>query len=247
MDATKLTPVNEATILSSMALILQKIRREERASEKYRYGRRDVTASTASRRSVPQTQNSAVSSLSASCRRLPRETLSRRFAEQAALFILAYLLAWIFPMVQFAITNSPGGTLYYPLLALTVVLNPLQGLMNALIYFRPRYLRSKQRLGRRKQRQQRQELEAAQDQSQPAPEQPSELLESSTLSAHKWFARFRRVKNSSSEESRVKDDSSWRQALLSAVDVGGDDDEDDWEAQQGDVEEETTKAGTDAS
>jgi len=44
-------------------------------------------------------------------------------------------------MVQFAVTNAPGGTLYFPLLAITVIVNPLQGMFNALIYIRPRYLR----------------------------------------------------------------------------------------------------------
>jgi len=69
-------------------------------------------------------------------------SLSRRFAVQAWYYVLAFFLAWIFPMVQFLVAEIDGdGMLLFPLLALTVLVNPLQGFLNAVIYIRPRFLR----------------------------------------------------------------------------------------------------------
>ena len=50
-------------------------------------------------------------------------------------------------MVTF-INAEVTGYLFYPLLAATVVVNPLQGFFNALIYIRPRYIRYKEGLRR---------------------------------------------------------------------------------------------------
>jgi hypothetical protein len=90
-----------------------------------------------------------------------KRLLSRQFAIQAWLYILAFFFAWVFPMVGFAIAEATGQ-LYYPLLVLTVIFSPLQGFFNALIYIRPRYIRYRQ--------QQRK-------QSTPSPERPLTVLD----------------------------------------------------------------------
>jgi len=74
-----------------------------------------------------------------------KRLLSRRFAAQAFLYIAAYTLVWLFPMIQWVISEN-SGPVYYPILAITVVVNPLQGFFNAAIYIRPRYIKYRQRL-----------------------------------------------------------------------------------------------------
>lgn len=114
-------------------------------------------------------------------------------------------------MAQWAMSNSPSGTLYYPLLALTVVLNPLQGFFNALIYLRPRYLRS-----RHKQRDQK-------EQEQPS-RQPTGK-ETNNPSSWLLFGLFRNDHPSSNSF----DGATPLQAILSAISICRADDEDDWE------------------
>jgi len=81
-----------------------------------------------------------------SSRKHKKHKLSRRFGSQAAFYILAFFLSWIFPMVMFLVAEVTGYLLY-PLLVTTVVFNPMQGFFNCLIYIRPRYIRYRE--GRR--------------------------------------------------------------------------------------------------
>jgi len=78
------------------------------------------------------------------------KSLSRKFAVQASFYVAAFFVTWIFPMVQFAYIQTSDGTLLFPLLALTVIFAPLQGFFDALIYIRPRYIRYKERLQKRR-------------------------------------------------------------------------------------------------
>ena len=73
-----------------------------------------------------------------------RIDLSRRFATQAWLYVVAFLLSWIWPMAQWVDIQKTGRA-DTPWFFLTVVFNPLQGFMNAMIYLRPRYLKYRQR------------------------------------------------------------------------------------------------------
>lgn len=86
-------------------------------------------------------------------------TLSRRFAAQAVLYVVSFFAAWIFTMIQWCI-SSASGDLYYPILVVTVILNPLQGFFNFLIYFRPRFIRLRKAL-----KKQRVEIEEGLDSS----------------------------------------------------------------------------------
>jgi hypothetical protein len=74
--------------------------------------------------------------------------LSRRFAAQACLYVAAFFISWIFPMVQIIVTKRTDE-LYTPFLFLIVVFSPLQGFFDALIYIRPRYLKYKRKQQRR--------------------------------------------------------------------------------------------------
>lgn len=64
--------------------------------------------------------------------------VSRRFATQAALYVSAFVFAWIFAMGQTVSTQINNGTVHYPLILLSGVTTSLQGLFNAAIYLRPR-------------------------------------------------------------------------------------------------------------
>jgi hypothetical protein len=91
----------------------------------------------------PNDSNDELGFSSSGYNRHRKELLSKRFATQSWYYILCFFISWIFPMAQFAATNAPDGTLYYPLLALTV------------IYIRPRYLRYRQKQLQEHKRQER--------------------------------------------------------------------------------------------
>jgi len=63
------------------------------------------------------------------------QRLSKRFATQATLFIAAYFLAFIFPLVMFSLEQATG-VMPPELLMCHVVFTPLQGFFDALIYIR---------------------------------------------------------------------------------------------------------------
>lgn len=65
---------------------------------------------------------------------------SRQIAVQGMLYVLAFYTSWFFPSIQriLNLLNKPSN---FALQMLDTSLLPLQGLLNALIYVRPRYLR----------------------------------------------------------------------------------------------------------
>lgn len=69
---------------------------------------------------------------------------SKKVAVQAALFVGALYLTWIFTTVA-RIYSIVHGRNEFVLLVLMATFFPLQGFFNCLIYLRPRYLRSKSR------------------------------------------------------------------------------------------------------
>lgn len=75
-----------------------------------------------------------------SSREARKRQRSRKFANQAALYVTFFFVTWIFPTVQGSI-NSFVGTGFSYLLVLITLIVPLQGFFNALIYLRPRYLK----------------------------------------------------------------------------------------------------------
>ena len=105
-----------------------------------------------------------------------RFQLSRRVATQAILYQFSFFITWIFPMVQFVVSFQTGD-LYFPILVLTVIFTPLQGFGDALIYFRPRYLRYRQQ-----QQQQQQEHERRRRNSDPrSPPAPAAAFSTHSL------------------------------------------------------------------
>jgi hypothetical protein len=94
--------------------------------------------------------------------------------------------------------------------------------MNAMIYIRPRYLRARQRVLKKKQHDEQLKNQSSVPKSH---QQEPELSEqqSSSLSGNCWLSDlFCHAKHRSSEEYRAEA-GQW-QALLSAVSGGGDDD-----------------------
>ena len=134
----------------AMGYIYFRIRKNELAIRKYQYDSSD-RGSVASDSVQPQSQGGrsifGTSGRTQLVRKQKKQKLSRKFASQAGFYILSFFLSWIFPMVGFLIAELTGY-LFYPLLAATVVVNPLQGFFNALIYIRPRYIRYKEEMQR---------------------------------------------------------------------------------------------------
>lgn len=129
-----------AYVSIAMLLIYLKIRRAEVVSRQYREpeDNLNIECTTASQQEKKQKNEYS-------------RRLSRRFGVQACYYVAAFCVTWIFPMAQFVVTQR-NGHLYFPLLALTVVFNPLQGFWNAMIYIRPRYLAYRKRSSSRKHR-----------------------------------------------------------------------------------------------
>ena len=78
--------------------------------------------------------------------------LSKKVATQAFLYCLLFFVTWIFPMAQFLVSQITGY-LFFPMLCITVIINPLQGFFDAVIYLRPRYLKYRRKLHVQQQRQ----------------------------------------------------------------------------------------------
>ena len=108
--------------LSAVAMVLMylSVRKKEKVMERYNFS--DSSSEAILRR-----------------RDARRQSLSRKVAIQACLYIFFFFLAWIFPMVQFVVAQKTRH-LYFPLLCLTSFFNPLQGFFDLCIYLRPRYL-----------------------------------------------------------------------------------------------------------
>lgn len=107
--------------LIAMIVIYWSVKTKEDAMQKY--GFRGATGS----------------SESSSSESPAKQSLSRRVAMQAFLYMFCFFITWIFPMIQFVVSKRTGA-LYFPLLCFTVILQPLQGFFDCCIYLRPRYL-----------------------------------------------------------------------------------------------------------
>lgn len=69
---------------------------------------------------------------------------SRKVANQAMLFVLAFLMTWFFGTLTRILDLTKHRT-YFPIVILHVLFLPCQGFFNALVYLRPRYIRHVQR------------------------------------------------------------------------------------------------------
>jgi hypothetical protein len=68
------------------------------------------------------------------------ESNSRKIAKQAAFFVGAFYAAWFFPTI-FQIVLVTSGKIYFVLLFLTALFVPIQGLLNLIVFLRPKYIR----------------------------------------------------------------------------------------------------------
>ena len=64
--------------------------------------------------------------------------LSKKTAIQAAYFVGAFYVTWFFPTV-FQLVLVTTGKVYFPLLFLTAFFVPIQGLLNLIVFVRPKY------------------------------------------------------------------------------------------------------------
>ncbi|KAL3815399.1 hypothetical protein ACHAXA_011517 [Cyclostephanos tholiformis] len=63
---------------------------------------------------------------------------SRQIAIQAAYYVGAFYVTWFFPTI-FQIVLVTSGEVYFPLLILTAFFVPIQGLLNLIVFVRPKY------------------------------------------------------------------------------------------------------------
>lgn len=67
---------------------------------------------------------------------------SRQIANQAAYYVGAFLVTWFFPTIfQLVLVISGSGEVNFGLLILTAFFVPIQGLLNLIVFMRPKYLR----------------------------------------------------------------------------------------------------------
>jgi hypothetical protein len=124
-----------AFTLVAMFMIYLTIAKQEKALKKYTF-RESGTAfgeSTTSR-----------SFEGHSFRRLRDEHRKRstNFAFQATFYVVVFFFTWFFPMLQ-TVFGVSRDELYYPLILLSSILSSMQGFFNAVIYLRPRWIRSR--------------------------------------------------------------------------------------------------------
>ncbi len=63
---------------------------------------------------------------------------SRQIAIQAAYYVGAFYVAWIFPTI-FQLVLVTSGEVYFVLLFLTAFFVPIKGLLNLIVFVRPKY------------------------------------------------------------------------------------------------------------
>lgn len=63
---------------------------------------------------------------------------SKRVAEQAMYYVGAFLVAWLFPTI-FQLWIVIAGTHPFPLLFLTALFVPIQGVLNLIVFIRPKF------------------------------------------------------------------------------------------------------------
>jgi len=73
-----------------------------------------------------------------------KESSSRKVSEQALFYVGSMFLTWIFPSCA-RFSQMINGSSPFALLALTTMSAPLQGALNSLVYFKPRYKRYRQK------------------------------------------------------------------------------------------------------
>jgi hypothetical protein len=68
-----------------------------------------------------------------------KESNSRKIAKQAAYYVGAFYAAWFFPTI-FQLVLVTSGKVHFVLLFLAAVFVPIQGLLNLIVYLRPKYI-----------------------------------------------------------------------------------------------------------
>lgn len=188
-------------ICVAMVLIYQSIRRVELRSES-----REFTGAASSNTQLTQQRQ--------------KNSLRSRFATQALLYCIAYFITWLFGSINMVVHERLVDDTYIPILFLIVIFEPLQGFMNFLIYFRPRYLAYR--------RKQNRQASSSNEPSSP-PTSREGLLRRSTSSAF-WGLSLRHSTPSLRRMHSVQSLGVF-QALRLALGVDDDGDDDDLEEQ----------------
>jgi hypothetical protein len=124
-----------AFLVVAMTMIYRTILSIERASEP------SMGANFRMDSDSSPSQQQAMDLASSRRQRSKRNSLRQRFAMQALLYCVAFALSYLFGTINVINVEWGNGIAYIPILFLQVMLLPLQGVWNALIYIRPRYLR----------------------------------------------------------------------------------------------------------
>ena len=88
--------------------------------------------------------NKYASSTTISEERKKQMTHQRRVKNQAAMYVGAFLITWLFPTL-FQLVIVIAGKFPYPLLLLTAIFVPIQGLLNLIVFIRPKFMRYKEK------------------------------------------------------------------------------------------------------
>ena len=83
---------------------------------------------------------STVNTISSTVHSTARKSHSKKIASQALWYVGSFYLTWIFQSWTRIAQMVNGSSPFYAI-ALFAIFFPLQGFFNALVYFRPRYLR----------------------------------------------------------------------------------------------------------
>jgi len=122
------------TILVStvmMFLIFSHVRKIEKKTKKYSFNsRREIEKKT--------------KKYSFHSRRKSQTKYTSRVANQAYFFLGAYFITWT-PITIVRVTQTFGGKTSFGLTLLASIITPCQGLLNYLVYLRPRFLRCREK------------------------------------------------------------------------------------------------------
>lgn len=103
------------------------VRKQEKSMEAYDFAQ---TVNPESRRRITEDAR-----IAASKKKLSQ---SKRVAEQAMCYVGAFLVTWLFPTI-FQLSIVISGTHPFPLLFLTALLVPIQGVLNLIVFIRPKF------------------------------------------------------------------------------------------------------------
>jgi hypothetical protein len=123
-----------AFTLVAMFMIYLTIAKQEKALKKYAF-RESVTA-------FGESTNRSIEGHSSRRLRDEHRKRSTNFAVQATFYMVVFFFTWFFPMLQ-TVFGVSRDELYYPLILLSSILSSMQGFFNAVIYLRPRWIRSR--------------------------------------------------------------------------------------------------------